>query len=461
MLDVARTRLPGAELVQGDALALPFPDDCFDRVVTGHFYGHLDEAQRTRFLAESRRVAPELVVVDASRTHSDVDKQWAPRSSATGRAGRSTSAGSLPRSFSQSSAAVTCCSPATGSSWSAHRGERRPRARRPPAPQPQLPPVPRGGVPDRPAACPRRSCRPARVPLRPRSGPRRGGDRPPLAGTRRANPSSLARARRGGVLRALLLRLCHTLLPRAEPERPRRPSRHDRRGGALRSVARSRARAARASADRHRRPRTGAAASRDRAAHATRWARASSCESAVAIPLPHPSGASGWLNERTNRARLGKALTHVRRELAALDVGARPAHGCHRIARMRSDPFSTRPGRSSRGFFMRFFLIALVVFAAINLVYALLVSAISSRRTTEPPSSSGSSASRRRSSARHGSRARSSTPCRTLATAPSTRRSARSSPASPPRSSRCCSPACSPVSGSPAASCSWSSLVCS
>ena len=41
-------------------------------------------------------------------------------------------------------------------------------------------------------------------------------------------------------------------------------------------------------------------------------------ESAVAIPLPHPSGASGWLNERTNRARLGKALTHVRRELAAL-----------------------------------------------------------------------------------------------------------------------------------------------
>ena len=36
---------------------------------------------------------------------------------------------------------------------------------------------------------------------------------------------------------------------------------------------------------------------------------------AVAIPLPHPSGASGWLNDRTNRARLGKALTHVRREL--------------------------------------------------------------------------------------------------------------------------------------------------
>ena len=36
---------------------------------------------------------------------------------------------------------------------------------------------------------------------------------------------------------------------------------------------------------------------------------------AVAVPLPHPSGASGWLNDRGNRARLGKALTHVRREL--------------------------------------------------------------------------------------------------------------------------------------------------
>ena len=36
---------------------------------------------------------------------------------------------------------------------------------------------------------------------------------------------------------------------------------------------------------------------------------------AIAIPLPHPSGASGWLNDETNRRRLGKALTHVRREL--------------------------------------------------------------------------------------------------------------------------------------------------
>jgi uracil-DNA glycosylase family 4 len=38
-------------------------------------------------------------------------------------------------------------------------------------------------------------------------------------------------------------------------------------------------------------------------------------DDAVVVPLPHPSGASGWLNDAANRARLGKALTHVRREL--------------------------------------------------------------------------------------------------------------------------------------------------
>ena len=35
-------------------------------------------------------------------------------------------------------------------------------------------------------------------------------------------------------------------------------------------------------------------------------------DGAIVIPLPHPSGASGWLNDPANRARLGKALTHVR-----------------------------------------------------------------------------------------------------------------------------------------------------
>jgi uracil-DNA glycosylase family 4 len=39
---------------------------------------------------------------------------------------------------------------------------------------------------------------------------------------------------------------------------------------------------------------------------------------AVALPLPHPSGASGWLNDPANRERLGRALALVREELAAI-----------------------------------------------------------------------------------------------------------------------------------------------
>jgi uracil-DNA glycosylase len=41
-------------------------------------------------------------------------------------------------------------------------------------------------------------------------------------------------------------------------------------------------------------------------------------EGAVAIPLPHPSGASGWLNLPENRARVAEAAALVRAELARL-----------------------------------------------------------------------------------------------------------------------------------------------
>ncbi|HEX3237581.1 MAG TPA: uracil-DNA glycosylase family protein [Gaiellaceae bacterium] len=36
------------------------------------------------------------------------------------------------------------------------------------------------------------------------------------------------------------------------------------------------------------------------------------------VPLPHPSGASGWLNDRSNRDRLARAAALVRQELARL-----------------------------------------------------------------------------------------------------------------------------------------------
>ncbi len=79
MLEIAASRLPSASLVEGEALALPFEDDTFDRVVSGHFYGHLDDDQRARFVREVRRVAPELVLVDASRERSHTDEEWSER----------------------------------------------------------------------------------------------------------------------------------------------------------------------------------------------------------------------------------------------------------------------------------------------------------------------------------------------------------------------------------------------
>jgi ubiquinone/menaquinone biosynthesis C-methylase UbiE len=56
MLAVARERAPHATLIQGDALDLPFADDSFERVFTGHFYGHLEETERqTRILNDGSR----------------------------------------------------------------------------------------------------------------------------------------------------------------------------------------------------------------------------------------------------------------------------------------------------------------------------------------------------------------------------------------------------------------------
>jgi ubiquinone/menaquinone biosynthesis C-methylase UbiE len=79
MLEVAAARLPTAELVQADALPLPFADGSFERVFTGHFYGHLEEDERLLFLDEAHRVAPELVVVDAALRPDREREAWQER----------------------------------------------------------------------------------------------------------------------------------------------------------------------------------------------------------------------------------------------------------------------------------------------------------------------------------------------------------------------------------------------
>jgi ubiquinone/menaquinone biosynthesis C-methylase UbiE len=79
MVAIAQERLPNGLAVAGDALDLPFADHAFDRVLTGHFYGHLAAEERTRFLAEARRVAPELVVVDSARREGVPPEGWQER----------------------------------------------------------------------------------------------------------------------------------------------------------------------------------------------------------------------------------------------------------------------------------------------------------------------------------------------------------------------------------------------
>ena len=79
MLVIARSRRPGARFVLGDGLAPPFAEGAFERVHTAHFYGHLDAAQRARFLAAAERLAGELVVVDSARRPDRPAESWEER----------------------------------------------------------------------------------------------------------------------------------------------------------------------------------------------------------------------------------------------------------------------------------------------------------------------------------------------------------------------------------------------
>ena len=79
MIDVSRERRAADEYVVGDALNLPFEDDTFERVFTGHFYGHLGETERAQFLADARRVAGELVVLDSAWREELPYEEWQER----------------------------------------------------------------------------------------------------------------------------------------------------------------------------------------------------------------------------------------------------------------------------------------------------------------------------------------------------------------------------------------------
>jgi SAM-dependent methyltransferase len=79
MIEVAREQAPRASFVVGDAFDLPFADGAFERVFASYFYCHLVEEERERFLAEARRVAPELVVVASKPGEGNPRERWEER----------------------------------------------------------------------------------------------------------------------------------------------------------------------------------------------------------------------------------------------------------------------------------------------------------------------------------------------------------------------------------------------
>ncbi|HEY7175140.1 MAG TPA: methyltransferase domain-containing protein [Micromonosporaceae bacterium] len=79
MVAIAQSRLPDGLAIVGDALRLVVADNAVDRVFTGHFYGHLPNTEREQFMAEARRVAGELIVVDSALRPGVEPEQWQER----------------------------------------------------------------------------------------------------------------------------------------------------------------------------------------------------------------------------------------------------------------------------------------------------------------------------------------------------------------------------------------------
>lgn len=79
MISLARARTAGGHVLVGDALHIGLATGAFDRVFTGHFYGHLPPTERSEFLVEAARLAGELVVVDSALRPGVEAEQWQQR----------------------------------------------------------------------------------------------------------------------------------------------------------------------------------------------------------------------------------------------------------------------------------------------------------------------------------------------------------------------------------------------
>jgi SAM-dependent methyltransferase len=75
-LRVLRSGHADTPVVRGDALRLPVRDRAVARVFATHIYGLLTQEQRVPFLSEARRVAQEVVLLDAGRPRGVPAEHW-------------------------------------------------------------------------------------------------------------------------------------------------------------------------------------------------------------------------------------------------------------------------------------------------------------------------------------------------------------------------------------------------
>ena len=79
MLEVGEPAGPRCDVRERRRIRPPLPERLLLAGLHRPFYGHLEASDRPRILTEARRVARELVVVDASREHTGIDEEVSSR----------------------------------------------------------------------------------------------------------------------------------------------------------------------------------------------------------------------------------------------------------------------------------------------------------------------------------------------------------------------------------------------
>jgi SAM-dependent methyltransferase len=78
-LKALRALVPHVPVVRADALQLPLADRSVDRLFAAHLYGLLLPEERMDLLAEARRVAREVLILDAGRPEGVQAAEWQER----------------------------------------------------------------------------------------------------------------------------------------------------------------------------------------------------------------------------------------------------------------------------------------------------------------------------------------------------------------------------------------------